>query len=492
MEAQFDDDLRLLTNALRQETFRFILIGHNRYSLYKEIAARIESLYPIRTTVLRLTGKEYRQIADDITGVKDGIILIPDFGWLFQSGNEDTCVAFNQRRDAFARLNIAFVCFIEPNEFAQVPYKVPDWWSLRSLELDFHRDKLEEVGSFQPAYLEEMSSLGGQTKEEKQTEINRLLQQIDTIYSENDFLLASNLFQIGRIFYDLFDYTEANEYYQKSLTIFRKIGNTFEECILLNNISQIHDAIGNYDLALSYLQQSLALQDDIGDSDLEASILNNIGQIYYVWGDYNTALEYLERSLSLTQDKEKEGVTLSNIGNIYTHLGEYDKALEIFQHSLNIQIASRNLRGQGLALNNISQVYTSQGDYTNALACLHESLIIRQRIGDKKGIGSNLNNIGLIHYTYENYENALKYFQQSLEINQQIDNKSGMATALLNIGDLYLDWGQDIKRAISSLKRALELFKQLKSPSIKTVQKALDAIREQIGNERYNELIQSV
>ena len=38
MEAQFDDELRLLANALRQEAFRFILIGHNRFSLYKDIA----------------------------------------------------------------------------------------------------------------------------------------------------------------------------------------------------------------------------------------------------------------------------------------------------------------------------------------------------------------------------------------------------------------------------------------------------------------------
>ncbi|WP_041951818.1 tetratricopeptide repeat protein, partial [Spirosoma spitsbergense] len=251
MEAQFEDELRLLANALKQEAFRFILIGHNRYSLYKDIADWLSDTFAKERPLLelRLRGKDYRQIADEIISFRKGILLIPDFDWLLQGGNETVSVAFNQRRDAFAQLDIAFVCFIEPASYRKLPEKVPDWWSLRSLELDFHRVTVETANEFSKLSLEG-SSLGGDSKREKEAEIDRLTQQLEAFDPSNKPLRQSLYSQLGSLSFDLSEYEKAQSYFEKSLGIAQQIGDKSGEGATLNNISQIYQARGDYETAL--------------------------------------------------------------------------------------------------------------------------------------------------------------------------------------------------------------------------------------------------
>ncbi len=302
MEAAFTDDLRVLTNALRQEGFRFILIGHNRYSLYVDIAHQLHAMFADRPFLeLRLRDKTYRQIADEILAFPHGIMLIPDFDWLFQPGNENATVriAFNQRRDAFARRNVAFICFIGPNSWRSVAEKIPDWWSLRSLELDFHR----ETGDTPLALAlsrEDTSSLGGATKAEKEAEIERLMKQLNDVEPANNALLLTLNSQLAALWYTLSDYQKALPYLQQAFGFAQKVGYKSEEARMLNNISQIYYEHSNYEAALTFLQQSLGIQQQIGNKKEEATTFNNISQIYRAQGDYETALIYLQQSLSLT------------------------------------------------------------------------------------------------------------------------------------------------------------------------------------------------
>ncbi|AUD03699.1 tetratricopeptide repeat protein [Spirosoma pollinicola] len=415
MESQFDDELLQLKNALRQQTFRFILIGHNRYSLYKDIADWLRTTFPDRPPVeLRLADKDYRHINDELLAVKKGIVLIPDFGWLFREGNESICVAFNQRRDAFARLDIALICFIEPSQYIQVPKKVPDWWSLRSLELDFYREAPDRATDFISPE-SESSSLGGQTREEKQAEIQRLLRQVTTTEPDNQLLLASLYSQLATLSFVLSDYEEAYTYLQKTLMIMQQIGDRQGEGRALNNISQIYRARGDNEQALQYLQQSLAIQQEIGDRRGEGATLNNISQIYRARGDNEQALQYLQQSLAIRQE-----------------------------------IGDR--RGEGTSLNNISQIYRARGDNEQALQYLQQSLAIQQEIGDRQGEGATLNNMGAIYFNVD----------------------------------------QNIDKAFPLLLRAFNIFVEIGSPNAEITRGYLDRTQEQIGEEKFNQIVQSI
>ncbi|MBC8151575.1 MAG: tetratricopeptide repeat protein [Bacteroidetes bacterium] len=495
MEAQFDDELRLLANALRQETFRFILIGHNRYSLYSDISNWLKNKFAGRPFLeLHLRDKDYRQIVDELVHFHRGIVLIPDFDWLLLNGNETVTVAFNQRRDAFARLDIALLCFVEPASYRRVPEKLPDWWSLRSLELDFYRETPEKTFDFDYTRTE-ISSLGGESKEEKEAEIKRLLRQLEVVDPDNKTLRQSLYDQLGSLSFQLSSYEAAQQYWQKSLGISREIGDRSGEGVSLSNISQIYKVGGDYQTALSYLQQSLSIMQQTSDKKEEGAALNNISQIYQAWGDYQTALTYLEQSLSIarkTNDETGEEVILNNIGLTHKAQGNYEMALSYFQQSLKIKQKNGSLGGTAISFNNIGQVYRVQGDYEKALSFFQRGLDIQQKIGDRYGEGTTLNNIGQIYNAWGDYKAALTYLEKSLIIRQKIGDRDGRAIALHNMGAIYLGPLQDVKKALTLFWPAYILFKQLGSPKAEATAQYVEDINRQIGETRFQEIIHSI
>jgi tetratricopeptide (TPR) repeat protein len=495
METAFADDLRILTNALRYEGFRFILIGHNRHSLYVDITKQLRTTFTDRPFLeLQLRDKPYRQIIDEILAFPNGIMLIPDFDWLLQPGNETVRVGFNQRRDAFARRNVAFICFIGANSWRSLAEKLPDWWSLRSLELDFHREDADETIEFLPTN-EETSSLGGETKAEKEAEIERLLKQLDAVEPTNKPLRWSLNNQIGKLWHELSYYETALPYFQQALRIAEEIGDKRGEGTTLNDIGEIHDAQGDYETALTYLQQSLSIQQEIGDKRGEGTTLNNISQIYDAQGDYETALIYLQQSLSIQQeigDKRGEGATLNNLATPSYARGDYETALTYLQQSLRIRQGIGDKRGEGTTLNNISQIYDARGDYETALTYLQQSLSIQQEIGDKSGEGTTLNNLATLSYAQGDYKTALTYLQQSLSIQQEIGDKSGEATTFNNMGVIYLGEFQDIEQAMGRFWPAYTILKQIGSPNAEITKRYLDYIQAEIGAARFAQLVESL
>ena len=455
MDAAFARDLRLLTNALRHPTFRFIVIGHNRKSIITDVTAHIKATYPDRPyNELRLSGKTYREFIDGLKGFQEGIVVIPDFDWLFQPGNESICTGFNQRRDALAKLPIALLCFVEPSGYRNLPKRLPDWWSLRSLELEFERETTGETTRLLSPE-REISSLGGQTKEEKEAEIGRLLEQLEGVEPGNKKLLSLLLGQIASLYYELSDYNRAKSFWEKSLTLAQEVGDKQGEGRILNNIGQNYHTQGNYVLALDYLKRGLRINQQTGDVTGEATTLNNLAVIAIQQKDYILALNYLNQGLYLQQengDEHGKGITLNNIGQSYCALGAYEKALPYFFISLKIRQEANDKYGEGRTLNNISQIYESRGDYEAALSYQKQSLDIVQEIGDKNAEAATLNNMGMI------------YFKQLGDINE--------AFVLLTLS--YI------------------IFTKIGSPDAYIPKKHLDAIHEQIGENRYNELLKSL
>jgi tetratricopeptide (TPR) repeat protein len=535
MEAEFPDDLRRLTNALRYEGFRFILIGHNRHSLYVDIAKQLRTTSADRPVLeLRLRDKPYRQIVDEILAFPNGIILIPDFDWLLQPGNETIRVAFNQRRDAFARRNVAFICFIGPDSWRSLAEKLPDWWSLRSLELNFERETADINMEFLPAN-EETSSLGGETKEEKEAEIERLIKQLEAVKPDNKLLLRSLYDQIGLLSFQVFAFQKAFQYWKLSLGISREIGDKSGEGRSLNNIAQVFDALGDYEAELTHLQQSLIIRKQIGDKSGESTTLNNLALLFHNLGDYEVALSYFQQSLSIKQligDKNGESRTLNHIAQIYKEQGNDEMALDYLKRSLNISEQNKNRREEGVTINNVAQIYKDRGDYEIALSYLQKSLNISREIGDKTGEGTILNNLGTLAYTINDYDAALLYFQQSLKIEQQVGEKRWKSTTLNNIAQIYKDKGdyqralsylqeslnihrqirdqnglamtfynmgtiyfeqlKDLKKAVTFFFYSFDLFLQIDSPNTNLPQSYLGTIEKQIGEARFQEILQSI
>ncbi len=467
------DQLQTLVNALRQTGFRFILVEYNHLSVYDDVRKLLAEKYPEKPQFeLRISGNNYHSLTEQINEAGKAWIMIPDFDLLFTPEYEDVCTAFNQRRDFFARNNVVLICFILEGKLKQAPVKIPDFWSLRSLEINLHIEMVELKWNVLPEMREsfEMSSIGGKTVVEKKQEIQHIENQIEATEPTNYLLLQALFSQLAQLFYDISDFSQASMFSQKALEMSQKTGDKEQKATSLNNLGQIYLIRGDFEKALDLFEQSLIIRREIGGKVGEGATLNSISQIYAARGDYNKALEFLEQSLKIrreTGDKSGEGTTLNNISGIYTEQGDYEKAMQFLELSLKIRQDLGQKAGEGITLNNMGQIFAKRGDFEKARHFLQLSLVIQREIGNKMGEGLTLHNMGQIYEASGDYQKALELLKQSLKIKREIDDYPGMAFTLFNLASICFDKKiNQPEKAKIYLNECIEINRKIQNPKI--------------------------
>ncbi|CAF1495891.1 unnamed protein product [Adineta steineri] len=162
--------------------------------------------------------------------------------------------------------------------------------------------------------------------------------------------LGGSYNNIGAVYNDMGDYPKALSYYEKALVIRQQslpsnhpdLGGSY------NNIGNVYYNRGDYPKALSYYEKALAIgQQSLPSNhpDLGGSY-NNIGNVYRNMGDYPKALSYYEKDLaigkqSLPSNHPDLGASYDNIGMVYEFMGNYSKAHSFYERA--VQIAQQSL-----------------------------------------------------------------------------------------------------------------------------------------------------
>jgi CHAT domain-containing protein/Tfp pilus assembly protein PilF len=286
---------------------------------------------------------------------------------------------------------------------------------------------------------------------------------------------------IGIVYRSMGQYTQALEYSQKSLAILREVGKlpngdslrdssasrstarTWEGRTLFN-IGLVYGQLGQYSQALEYSQQALAINREVGDRLWEGRTLNSLGIISDSLGQYAKALEFYQQALAIYKEignRSEEGRTLVNSGAVYWNLEQYTKALEFYQQALAIFTKIGDRDGEGATLNSIGLLYSDQGQYPKALEFYQQALAIQKEISDKGGEGATLNNIGAVYQDLRQYPKALEFYQQALAIIKETGNKDLEGTNLSNIGFL-LEAQKQPELAIVFYKQSVNVIEAIR------------------------------
>ena len=302
--------------------------------------------------------------------------------------------------------------------------------------------------------------------------------------------IAHIFHQLGWINDDQGKYTEALEYYEKSLKIYRKTlpANHLELATLHSNIGSVCRNMGEYSKALEYYEKTL-----FDNHPSLSNSYNNIGSIYDKLGDYPKALEYFEKSLEIMEKtlpaNHPELATLyNNIGSVYGYMGESAKALEYCQKSLEIRTKILPVNHPDLAVsyNSIGCLYKSVGDYSNALAYFEKSLEIKQQTlpPNHSSLATSYNNIGLMYNQMHKYSKALEYYEKDLEISKQTlpANHSDLAISYNNIAWVYRNIG-DYKNALEYFEHSLNILQRslpTNHPHISSLKDSIETMKKKL------------
>jgi tetratricopeptide (TPR) repeat protein len=205
--------------------------------------------------------------------------------------------------------------------------------------------------------------------------------------------------------------------------------------------------------------QTLRKTDTVGEMlmEREALMLAELGEVYQALGQMDKALAYKEQSLPLAralEDKIGESATLNNIGTVWWSLGNQQKALDYYEQALPLRRAMRDKLGEGTTLGAMGVSYNELGDKQKALAYYEQALPLLRAVGDRGGEATTLNNIGTVYDELGDKQKALAYYKKTLLLDRVVGNRGGEAGTCFNMGMAYKDLG-DLDRAIEYVERAI-------------------------------------
>ncbi|CAF4091610.1 unnamed protein product [Adineta steineri] len=189
--------------------------------------------------------------------------------------------------------------------------------------------------------------------------------------------LASSYNNIGLVYRNMGDYSKALSCHENAHEIWQQSlpSNHPHLAISYNNIGVVYKNMGDYPKALLSHEKALAIRQQSLPSnhpDLGASY-NNIGMVHINMGDYSKALFYYEKDLviaqqSLPSNHPDLGTTYDNIGLVHYNMGDYPKALSYYEKAFTIREQSLpfNHPDLGDSCHNIGLVYDNIGDYSKA------------------------------------------------------------------------------------------------------------------------------
>ncbi len=224
---------------------------------------------------------------------------------------------------------------------------------------------------------------------------------------------------LGIIYYDQQDFTNALSSYKKAFEIRLKLNDEKGIGALYNKIGIIYQKESKFDSALLYAQKALEIYEKLNDKIGISYSLNNIGIVNQNVGNFDEALKYQQQSIAIKEEiKDKLGLAGSyvNVGNIYLLKKDVALSKEYFEKAEAITRQIGNPEYLSNSLNNLASLYQKTGDYKKALLVAQESFGIRAKLGDKKGQVSCLVNIGSILTSDKQFSLAESKYLQGVQI----------------------------------------------------------------------------
>jgi CHAT domain-containing protein/Flp pilus assembly protein TadD len=215
---------------------------------------------------------------------------------------------------------------------------------------------------------------------------------------------------------------QAFENYDQALTIFEAIGDAGSQAVTLDNIGELHAALGDPDRALGYYQDALSLIEKVKDPDAAANILTHMGQAHISQGKLQEALSDFQSALKLTPSPSKSKLAniYSNLGSVYAQQRKANDALSSYEAGLTRWRDIADKRGEAATLLKRGESFLAVGDQKRAAEDFNAALNIWRSLSDQRGEASALNGFAATEIKSEHWDNALKNSNEAVAISEAL------------------------------------------------------------------------
>ncbi len=258
----------------------------------------------------------------------------------------------------------------------------------------------------------------------------------------------------GTYYYYNSDYNNAILQFEEGLAIFEKKNTRKEIAFVQNDLSIMHQNIGNDSIALVYSNKSLEIQTELKDTAALASVYTNLAGIYNRNGDFQKTIENIEQVLlldSLTKDWKYYVEDLGNLAFAYRNLNKHSIALGYAIRGYQFADSIQYERGIYLNSASIGDIYLLLKNFQKAEKYLNISLLSAKKLGLSQLISDSYSRLQLMYYQTNEAEKSIASFDSAYIY----ASPRSKPTMLNNIGSLYKDKVNNIDSAMVYYKKAL-------------------------------------
>ena len=271
---------------------------------------------------------------------------------------------------------------------------------------------------------------------------------------EHPYYTARMLNLLGASHFYLAEYDESMKYWQEAITVFDEMpedeyyGESRMRLVHSSsfmNLGVLSRMRGEYSNALEYYQKSLDIRKTTGYKDGVAACYINIAKVYVDNKNDSRALEYYLKAEEIFQEHPNEmyqAGLLNNIGLVYKRQKDLEKAESYFNRSLEMYKQLDEPKRISQSYVNLGLLYKDMNDCDQALDFFSLALIINKEISDKLGMAWCYQYIGECYAHMTQYSNALNYYHKALDIldtlkvaKNQLACYEGLAKIYANVGD---------------------------------------------------------
>ncbi len=223
---------------------------------------------------------------------------------------------------------------------------------------------------------------------------------------------------LGLCYYFADEYELLRDYYRKSLSEYRSIGDNQS----ISNLSSTYFRLNQSEKALKNYKQSLLLYIDEKNWEKMGETYKNMADVYKNITDYSKALYYYREALKIVErergDASKGEVIrlLDQIGQIYFFQNEYDTALVYFTRMKQMLEERGDNQNVSIVLSNIANSYYSKGDFIKAQAFYKKALKMQIEHNSHWEAAMSLMRIGMIEAQRNKYELAIVNYNKSVRL----------------------------------------------------------------------------
>jgi tetratricopeptide (TPR) repeat protein len=205
----------------------------------------------------------------------------------------------------------------------------------------------------------------------------------------------------------------------KGLGAAKGLKNWSDEGDFYEDIGNTYESLNQADEAVEYYKKSLTISREIGDRIKEGKRSANLGRAYHFQGDGEKAIEHFEIALKNsreTGDQILEGEILERLGNIYgENQDEFNKAVSYYGQALEIAQTKGDHECEMRLLDSIGTIYHAKGFLSNAIEYYERVLAFYREIGDYSREDFLLGKMIIAHYENSgDIDTVISHIEQSL------------------------------------------------------------------------------